>query len=96
MAQGDKCRNIGLNQGTFTAATVTTRKMKGPGTFSLSYSLFSDAARANNWGNTVGVDTVSGTGTGGDQLATVYGQIPATQNVGGGGYQDTITATVTF
>jgi spore coat protein U-like protein len=88
--------NIGLNAGTFTGATVTTRKMKGPGSFSLNYSLFSDAARSNNWGNTLGVDTVSGTGTGGDQIATVYGQIPATQNVGPGGYVDTITATVTF
>ncbi len=88
--------NIGLNAGTFPGATVTTRKMTGPNPFSLNYSLFSDAARANNWGDTVGTDTVSGTGTGGDQIVTVYGMVPANQNVGPGGYEDTITATVTF
>jgi spore coat protein U-like protein len=88
--------NVGLNAGTFAGATVTTRKMTGPGAYSLSYGLYSDAARSTNWGNTVGTDTVSGTGTGGSQIVTVYGRIPGTQNVGAGGYQDTITATVTF
>lgn len=88
--------NIGLNAGTFAGATVTTRKMTGPGSYSLNYGLYSDAAHSVNWGNTVGTDTVSGTGTGGTQNNTVYGRIPATQNVGAGGYQDTITATVTF
>ena len=37
-----------------------------------------------------------GTGTGATQIVTVYGRIPASQNVGVGGYVDTITATVTF
>jgi spore coat protein U-like protein len=39
---------------------------------------------------------VSGTGTGGDQIVIVYGLVPASQNVGAGGYVDTITATITF
>jgi len=88
--------NVGLNAGTFSGATVSTRKMTGPGVFSLNYGLYSDSARTTNWGNTVGTDTVSGTGTGGTQIVTVYGRIPGLQNVGAGGYQDTITATVTF
>ena len=89
--------NIGLNQGTFAGATVTTRKMTGPGSFSLAYSLFSDPARTINWGNTVGTDTVSGVGTGTTEVIPVYGQIPAGQTTAGsGGYVDTITATVTF
>ena len=54
---------VGLSQGVFPGATVTTRKMTGPGGASLPYALFQDAARAVNWGNTVGVDTVRGTGT---------------------------------
>ena len=88
--------NVGLNAGTAAGATVTTRKMTGPGAFLLDYALFSDAARTTNWGETVGTDTVSGTGTGATQIVTVYGRIPASQNVGVGGYVDTITATVTF
>ena len=88
--------NVGLNAGTFSGATVTTRKMTGPSTFSLAYGLFSDPARTNNWGDTVGTDTVSGVGTGAAEVLNVYGQIPASQVVGAGGYVDTITATVTF
>ena len=88
--------NVGLNAGTFTGATVTTRQMTGPGAFSLAYGLFSDPARTVNWGDTVGTDTVSGVGTGGVEVLNVYGRIPAAQNVGAGGYLDTITATITF
>jgi spore coat protein U-like protein len=88
--------NIGLNDGTFPGATVTTRRMLGHGNSSLMYSLFRDAARTLNWGNTVGSDTVSGTGTGSLQTIPVYGRIPASQPAGPGGYVDTITATITF
>jgi spore coat protein U-like protein len=89
--------NVGLNAGTCSGATVTTRCMKGPGTAILNYSLSSDTTRVVNWGNTVGTDTVSGTGTGGPQIITVYGRIPAGQTTTvPGGYTDTITATITF
>ncbi len=88
--------NVGLNAGTFPGATVTTREMTGPGAFSLAYGLFTDPAHTNNWGDTVGTDTVSGVGTGGVEVLNVYGRIPAAQNVGPGGYLDTITATITF
>lgn len=88
---------VGLDQGQFPGATVTTRQMTGPGASSLQYALFSDAARSVNWGNTVGVDTVSGTGTGAAEVLVVYGQIAAGQtSAGSGGYTDTITATITF
>jgi spore coat protein U-like protein len=88
--------NIGLDQGVSSGATVTTRKMTGPSSQLLNYSLFRDSARTLNWGNTVGTDTVAATGTGSAQTFTVYGRIPASQNVGSGNYQDTITATLTF
>jgi len=87
---------VGLNAGVSTGATVTTRKMKGPGSDLLAYSLFRDAARTLNWGVTVGADTVAGTGTGTAQTLTVFGRIPASQFVGPGAYADTITATLTF
>jgi spore coat protein U-like protein len=88
--------NVGLNQGTFAGATVTTRKMTGPGTSSMSYSLFRNSARSQNWGNTVGTDTVSGTGSGSSQSVTVFGRVPSAQNLPAGSYQDTIIATITF
>lgn len=88
--------NIGLNQGTFPGATVSSRKMKGPGTSSMAYSLFRNSSRTLNWGTTIGTDTVSGTGTGAAQAISVFGRIPASQILPTGGYQDTIIATVTF
>jgi spore coat protein U-like protein len=88
--------NIGLDAGTSTAATVTTRAMTGTGSAKINYELFSDPTRTTNWGNTVGTDTVSGVGTGAVEIVNVYGRIPAAQNPAVGGYADTITATITF
>ena len=87
--------NVGLDAGTSTGATVTTRKMVN-GSNTLGYSLFRDAAQTLNWGNTVGTDTLTGTGNGSSQSLTVYGQIPAAQFVTPGAYSDTITATLTY
>lgn len=90
--------NLGLNQGTSPGATVTSRKMSrfGSGSGSLSYGLFRNAARTLNWGNTVGTDTLSGSGTGVAQSIPVYGRISGSQSPPTGGYRDTITATLTF
>jgi spore coat protein U-like protein len=88
--------NVGLNAGTFAGATVSTRRMTGADANGLAYSLSQDASRTVNWGNTVGTDTVSGTGNGGAQALTVYGRVPANQFIAPGAYADTITATVTF
>jgi spore coat protein U-like protein len=88
--------NLGLSAGLATGATVTTRQMTGPASALLGYALFSDAARTVNWGQTVGTDTVTGTGNGSAQAITVYGQATAGQFVAPGAYTDTITATVTY
>jgi spore coat protein U-like protein len=88
--------NVGLNQGTATGATVTNRSMTGTGGALLGYKLFSNSGHTTNWGNTVGTDTVPGTGTGVTQSLTVYGQIPAGKPPALGTYTDTITATVTY
>jgi spore coat protein U-like protein len=88
--------NIGLGPGVSSGATVTTRAMTGPSGGLLHYSLFQDAARTINWGNTVGTDTVPVTGTGVAQIFPVYGRIPASQFVPTGAYQDTITVTLFF
>lgn len=87
--------DIGLDAGTATGATVTTRKMTS-GANTLNYALYSDSGRLTNWGNTVGTDTVSGTGTGAAQTLTVYGRIPAQSTAVIGTYSDTITVTITY
>ncbi|WIM09052.1 MAG: Sigma-fimbriae tip adhesin [Enhydrobacter sp.] len=86
--------NVGLNAGTC-GATVTTRCMAN-GAAQLNYALYRDSARTQNWGQTVGTDTLTGTGNGAAQANTVYGRIPAGQFPAPGAYTDTITATVSF
>jgi spore coat protein U-like protein len=88
--------NIGLNAGNGSGATVTTRKMTGPASATLGYSLFRDSGHTLNWGNTVGTDTLQETGTGSAVPYIVYGQVPASQFPATGAYTDTIVATVTY
>ena len=88
--------NVGLNAGTATGATVTTRAMTGPGAATLSYALYQDSGHSTNWGNTVGTDTKSGTGNGSAQTLTVYGNLTGAQYPAPGSYSDTITATITY
>jgi spore coat protein U-like protein len=87
--------NIGLDAGTATGATVTTRKMTNAGN-TISYALYSNAGMTTNWGNTVGTDTVAATGNGAAQSYTVYGQVPAQATPAPATYTDTITVTVTY
>ena len=87
--------NIGLNAGTASGATVTTRKMTN-GAATVSYSMYSDSGRTTNWGNTVGTDTVASTGTGASQSFTVYGRVPTQSTPAPQAYSDTITVTVTY
>jgi spore coat protein U domain-containing protein, fimbrial subunit CupE1/2/3/6 len=88
--------DVGLNAGNGPGATVTNRSMTGRGAAQLHYKLSRDPAHTFNWGNTVGTDTVAGTGTGTTQSLAVYGQLPANQSVPSGNYSDTIVVTVTF
>lgn len=72
------------------------------GSFNLDYNLYTNSARTIVWGNGTGgsmTQTLSGgTVSGGTRnfSRTIYGRIPALQNVGAGAYSDTITLTVTF
>jgi spore coat protein U-like protein len=87
--------NIGLNAGLCPGGTATTRCMTN-GAAQLNYALYRDAARTLNWGNTVGTDTLAGTGTGSAQANTAFGRVTAGQFPAAGVYTDTITATITF
>ena len=89
--------NVGLNAGTGTGSSTTTRYMSGTGsnTGTVQFNLFQTAG-ATNWGNVQGTDTKSGTGSGVAQALTVYGQIPAQATPAPDSYKSTITATVYF
>jgi spore coat protein U-like protein len=87
--------NIGLDAGTGTGATVAARKMTS-GANTITYSLYSDSGRTTVWGNTVGTNTVAGTGNGASQSYTVYGRVPPQTTPAAATYTDTITVTVTY
>ena len=87
--------NIGLDAGQGTGATVAVRKMTN-GASTINYSLYSDSGRTTVWGNTVGTNTIAGTGSGGSQSYTVYGRVPPQTTPGAATYTDTITVTVTY
>jgi len=87
--------NIGLDAGTGSGATVTTRKMTN-GANTINYSLYQDSGHATVWGTTIGTNTVSATGNGASQSYTVYGQVPAQTTPAAAVYTDTITVTVTY
>jgi spore coat protein U-like protein len=88
--------DVGLDAGGAAGATVTTRQMTA-GTDTLNYSLYSNAGRTTNWGDTVDTDTVAGTGTGAVQTLTVYGRVPSQPTaMVGAGYTDTINVTITY
>jgi spore coat protein U-like protein len=86
---------IGLGAGNGTGATVSNRKMTS-GANTLGYALYSDAGRTQNWGNTIGADTLAGTGTGASDSHTVYGRIAAGTVPAPGNYSDTVLATINF
>lgn len=69
------------------------------GAYSLEYNLFLDAARTEVWGDgTNGSSryTLTGTANNATVSVTVYGRIPALQNVAVGNYSDTITVTLQY
>lgn len=88
--------NLGLGAGTGTGATVTNRLMTGPSSATVGYSLYTTAARSTVWGNTIGTDTQTGTGTGAAQNFIVYGRVPAQTTPGAGAYSDTVAVTLTY
>lgn len=92
----DTSYNVGLDAGSGSGASVSTRKLTS-GSDLMNYTLYRDSNRTNVWGNTVGTDTSSGTGTGSSQSLTVYGRVIAGQStVPSGSYSDTINVTITF
>lgn len=84
----------GLNPAGGSTNAAPLRQMISGGNF-LSYGLFQDNALTVTWGNTAGTG-VAYTGTGVAGSVTVFGVVPAGQNVPAGTYNDTVVATITF
>ena len=96
--RNDPAPNIALSTGG--SGTYSPRRMTG-GVWTLNYNLYTNVARTIVFGDgTGGTATVNPPGVNvpgnTDYTATIYGRIPALQNVGAGGYTDTITVTVTW
>jgi spore coat protein U-like protein len=87
--------NVGLNAGTTSGGSTSTRLLTS-GSDTVAYKMFSDSAHTTNWGNTVGTDTVAGTGNGAQQTLTIYGRVPAQTTPAPATYNDTVTVTVTY
>ena len=87
--------NIALDAGQ-NGVDVNTRAMSN-GTVEVPYQLYRQAARAPGdvWGNTVGTNTLAGTGTGANVSYPVYGRVP-NANFPADTYVDLVTATVVY
>lgn len=84
------------------SGTYATRQMKS-GANSLSYNMYANATYTTIFGDgTSGTSTISGTfpftavGQNVTGTGTIYGRIPAGQDVAVGSYSDSIVATVTW
>lgn len=85
----------------------TNRQMSN-GTDLLNYELYTDSGTANVWATTctstpanpapTSTECAYGVGTGSavTNATTVYGEVPASQNVSAGSYTDTVTMTLTY
>lgn len=87
---------VGLGPGLH-GGSVTTRQMQGTTNTAalLNYALYRDTGRTQNWGTATGA-TVTGTALATPTALTVYGQIPAGQNVAADAFTDTVQVTVTY
>jgi spore coat protein U-like protein len=93
--------DIALGQGANAASGSTCAaplRQMASGTERLAYALFSDAGRTTAWGCDVSNDVTrtETVGPSSPDTVTVYGRVPAGQDVADGSYSDTVTVTVSF
>lgn len=87
---------IGLDAGDVAGSTVASRMMSGTNpSHKLSYNIYTDAQRSTVWGNTPGVDTVPGLGTGVENLIQASVYLPQ-QKIAADAYTSNITVTLSF
>jgi len=87
---------IGLTQGA--SATFNPRQMQKGGEV-LTYNLFRDASKSSIWGDGTGGTSQYQIGNPPNNTnvnLTVYGSVPAGQDVSAGSFADTVTAVINF
>lgn len=91
---------LGLGQGV-NGTTVSTRRLgRVGGGDSISYGLYRDVGRSSVWGFSTGTDTMSqviniSNKSSAPATFSIYGRIPASQDVMQGTYTDTVQVTLT-
>lgn len=93
---GGETVTIFLSKGN--SATYSPRHMLN-GLQNLTYNLYLDAGLTKIWGNGAGGSLIYGpvlTLNNTPATVTIFGRIPAAQDVGAGAYSDTITATINW
>lgn len=86
---------IGLDGGSTGAVDPTLRKMT-IGLSEVTYGIYQDAGRSTPWGESIGTNTISGTGNGSVQTYTGFGRVPPQTTPASGTYTDTVIVTVTY
>ncbi len=85
---------VGLDLGTNASAAV---RRLSDGTNFLTYELYKESARTTVWGNAgAALYSAGAAPSKAPRSVTVYGRIPAGQDIPAGAYGDTVVATVNF
>jgi spore coat protein U-like protein len=88
--------SVRIELGTGSSGTFAARTLRN-GIDSLNYNLYRDSGFATVWGDgTAGTGVFTATTALAPGTVTVYGRIPAAQNVSVGSYGDTVVATIVF
>ena len=90
--------NISISLSDGSSSTFSPRTLR-KGSEILSYNLYMNAARTNIWGNGTGgtsVYTRANPPNNSNVNLTIYGRIPAQQDVSAGNYSDTVSAVINF
>jgi spore coat protein U-like protein len=89
--------SVGLSLGTNGGTDPLNRLMANPATGQkIRYAIYQNATKTMGWGNSPGVDTQAGTGTGLTQNLAAYGQLPAQTTPSSGSYSDIVVVTVNY
>jgi spore coat protein U-like protein len=80
------------------SGNFSPRSMQSTGSDTLDYNLYANASMSTIWGDGGGSSSVQTALVAKDMPwnATLFGRIPARQNVSAGSYSDTITVTIDF
>jgi spore coat protein U-like protein len=93
-----RASNISISLSDGSSSTYTPRTLR-KGSEILQYNLYRNAARTTIWGNGTGgtsVYTDANPPNNSNVTLTVYGRIPAQQDVSAGNYTDTVSAVINF